>query len=189
VNLTVNQQARDRAAIVDVAGDVDVYTSYDLRRVLLELSSTGHHHVVADLTGCTYLDTTGLVSITAAAARARAAGGDLMIAAAGEQVLKVLRVTGLTGAAYIRLGCRRGDRAAGRTGSASRARLSLRQACATGPAEAPPLVAWRAATCPPRRPARTGSARGGARRSCPPGGGRPCERGQALLLTSERNHT
>lgn len=96
MNLTLTQQARDGVAVVTVAGDVDVYTGHDLRRVLLALSSTGHHQVVVDLTGCTFLDTTGLAAITTAVAQARAAVGDLMIAAAGEQIMKVFRVTGLT---------------------------------------------------------------------------------------------
>lgn len=95
MTLTLTEQTRDGVTIVTVSGDVDVYTSPDLRRVLRRVSRTGQHRVLVDLTGCTYLDAAGLAVITIGLARARARGGELVIACDNEQVLKVFRVTGL----------------------------------------------------------------------------------------------
>src|ERR1035438_3088782 len=47
-------------AVLRVAGEVDVYTAPELRQQLIKLVDSGAWHVVADLAGVDFLDSSGL---------------------------------------------------------------------------------------------------------------------------------
>jgi anti-sigma B factor antagonist len=93
--LTLTEGAIGEVAVLKAAGDVDVYTAPLLRQSLMRLDDRGHSRVLLDLTGCEFLDAPGLGVILAALKRARARGGWLRLACDREEVLKVLRVTGM----------------------------------------------------------------------------------------------
>lgn len=82
-------------SVVDVAGEVDVFSAPELAEQLTQLFDAGRRTVVVDLTSVTFLDSTGLGTLVAARNRAEEAGGQLPIIGSGEQVLKLFRITGL----------------------------------------------------------------------------------------------
>ena len=91
----MSTRAIDELSVVDVVGEVDVFSAPELAAQLTQLFDAGRQTVVVDLTSVTFLDSTGLGTLVAARNRAEEAGGQLPIIGSGERVLKLFRITGL----------------------------------------------------------------------------------------------
>lgn len=81
--------------MLEVAGEVDIYTAPKLREKLVELIDAGNDRIVVDLEGVGFMDSTGLGSLVAGLKRIRERDGELAIVCTREPVLKVLSITGL----------------------------------------------------------------------------------------------
>lgn len=81
--------------VLDVGGEVDVYTAPRLRERLVELVEQGAKHVVVDLSRVEFLDSTGLGVLVGALKRLRAVNGTLGLVCAHERLLKIFRITAL----------------------------------------------------------------------------------------------
>ena len=81
--------------VLEVGGEIDVYTAPRLRERLLELVSAGTRHVVVDLAKVDFLDSTGLGVLVGAHRRLRASHGRLSLVCSHERLLKIFRITGL----------------------------------------------------------------------------------------------
>jgi anti-sigma B factor antagonist len=81
--------------VVEVRGEVDVYTASVLREQLLAVVDRGGGSVVADLRRVDFLDSTGLGVLVGALKRLRMAGGDMSLVCDNEKLLKIFRITGL----------------------------------------------------------------------------------------------
>jgi anti-sigma B factor antagonist len=82
-------------AVVEVRGEVDVYTSSVLRERLVELIVGGAKRVVVDLDRVDFLDSSGLGVLVGALRRLRTAGGELSLVCSNEKLLKIFRITAL----------------------------------------------------------------------------------------------
>jgi anti-sigma B factor antagonist len=82
-------------AVVEIDGELDLFSAPVLRDALLQLSGDGQHFLVAELSRLKFMDSSGLGVLVGAAKRATVGGGALCVAGASERVVKVLRVTGL----------------------------------------------------------------------------------------------
>jgi anti-sigma B factor antagonist len=89
-------------AVLRVAGEVDVYTSPDLRQRLIELVEGGTRHLVADLAEVDFLDSSGLGVLVGGLKRLRTQQGSLEIVARGGQIVQLFEMTGLSRAFSIR---------------------------------------------------------------------------------------
>jgi anti-sigma B factor antagonist len=81
--------------VVEVDGELDLFSAPVLRDALVRVSGEGRHRVVVELSGLKFMDSSGLGVLIGAAKRAAAGGGALCVAGASDRVVKVLRVTGL----------------------------------------------------------------------------------------------
>ncbi|HLU44427.1 MAG TPA: STAS domain-containing protein [Natronosporangium sp.] len=81
--------------VVEVRGEVDVYTAPELRERLLEIIDGGATRVVVDLRPVDFMDSTGLGVLVGALKRLRMAEGDLSLVCDSEKLLKIFRITGL----------------------------------------------------------------------------------------------
>lgn len=81
--------------VLEVGGEVDVYTAPRLRERLVELVDAGARDIVVDLGRVDFLDSTGLGVLVGALKRLRAAGGTFAVVCAKEPLLKVFRITAL----------------------------------------------------------------------------------------------
>src|SRR6185369_9593233 len=81
--------------VLEVGGEIDVYTAPKLRERLVEMVNSGHRHVVVDLNRVEFLDSTGLGVLVGAHRRLRAREGSLNLVCPHERLLKVFRITGL----------------------------------------------------------------------------------------------
>jgi anti-sigma B factor antagonist len=82
-------------SVLEVNGELDLFTAPALRDALLRLSDTGRHYVAVELSGLRFMDSSGLGVLIGGTKRAVAGGGALCVAGAGDRVVKVLRITGL----------------------------------------------------------------------------------------------
>lgn len=94
-------EVRDRidgngVRVLEVHGELDLQTVDALRRLLPDRVSITAPTVV-DLTGCGFIDSSGISALVAAWRRAEADGhpGFVLVAPPGSQVRKVLRLTGI----------------------------------------------------------------------------------------------
>jgi len=69
--------AGDGVYVVSVAGEVDLYSAPDLLGALRDLAEDDAQHVVVDVTGTSFIDSTGLGVLIAATKMLRLRGGDL----------------------------------------------------------------------------------------------------------------
>jgi anti-sigma B factor antagonist len=87
--------------IVDVVGEIDLGTSPGLRKALLE-SLNGTNRLAINLTGVSYIDSSGIASLLEVLKEARKAQKRLVLFGLNGSVLKVLQLTRLTGIFEIR---------------------------------------------------------------------------------------
>ena len=87
-----------------VAGEIDVATSPELRRELHRLLDDDARLIVVDLSGTTFIDSSGLGVLVGVLKRLREAerGDALVLAGLQEPVRKVFDITGLTDLFTIR---------------------------------------------------------------------------------------
>jgi anti-sigma B factor antagonist len=83
-------------SLVDVKGEIDVYTAPKLREKLIELVSEGSYDVVVNLEGVDFLDSTGLGVLVGALKRVKAHDGSLSLVCTQDKILKIFKITGLT---------------------------------------------------------------------------------------------
>jgi anti-sigma B factor antagonist len=95
VDLSVDSSPAGERTLVDVGGEIDVYTAPRLRERLVELINSGHHNLIIDLEDVDFLDSTGLGVLVGALKRVRAHQGSLRLVCTQERLLKIFRITGL----------------------------------------------------------------------------------------------
>ena len=95
MELTCTRRDVDELTVITVAGEVDMYTAAELRAVLVDADADGRYRLVLDLAQVRFCDSTGLGVLVAGLRRARTGGGSLRLVAPTDNVLKVLRITGL----------------------------------------------------------------------------------------------
>jgi anti-sigma B factor antagonist len=81
--------------VVRVEGELDIATAPEVRRELLGHITEGRERVVVDLSGTTFIDSSGLQSLIVARKRLDESGGSLLLSGCSDQLLRVLDVTGL----------------------------------------------------------------------------------------------
>jgi anti-sigma B factor antagonist len=97
----VTGEERDGWYVVAVTGEIDVHTGPVLREHLLGALTSGRHEVVVDLSGVSFLDSSGLGVLVTAHKRARAAGGELRLASCQPAVATIFQITALDRALSI----------------------------------------------------------------------------------------
>lgn len=89
-------------AILQVTGEVDVYTAPMLREQIRDLAAKGAVHVIADLSQVDFLDSTGLGALVGGLKQLREAGGSLALVISTPRILRIFQITGLTNALTAR---------------------------------------------------------------------------------------
>ncbi len=96
MDLDLNVRKEGEHAVLEVAGEIDVYTAPKLREKLIELVSEGSYHLIVDLENVDFLDSTGLGVLVGGLKRVRNHDGSLQLVCTQEKILKIFRITGLT---------------------------------------------------------------------------------------------
>lgn len=95
MDLELSTRQEGERAVVTVAGEVDLETASQLGDHALHALRDGATHLVLDLTGVTFMDSTGLKVLISIQRRAELAGGTLAVAGPSRSVRRLLALTGL----------------------------------------------------------------------------------------------
>jgi anti-sigma B factor antagonist len=96
VDLSLSTRAERGRTVVEVTGEIDVYTAPKLREQLAELVDAGRHDIVVDMQGVEFLDSTGLGVLVGGLKRVKQHDGSMNLVCTQERILKIFRITGLT---------------------------------------------------------------------------------------------
>ena len=95
IDIKVDTRAVGDWNVVDVEGEVDVFTAPKLREAIIGLLADGKEKIIVNLEGVPFMDSTGLGVLVGGLKRVKERNGELAIAGAQGTVLRVLNVTGL----------------------------------------------------------------------------------------------
>lgn len=93
INIEVNEL--DHIFEVKVQGEIDVYTAPKLREIVFPLSEKENANVIIDLSGVSYMDSTGLGVIVGVFKSIRAHHGELKLSGLSERLKRLFDITGL----------------------------------------------------------------------------------------------
>ena len=96
MDLSLETRQEDGRTIIEVGGEIDVYTAPRLRDKITELVGEGNYDLVIDMERVDFLDSTGLGVLVGGLKRVRAHDGSLRLVCTQERILKIFRITGLT---------------------------------------------------------------------------------------------
>lgn len=96
MDVSVHTVEEDGRAVVQVGGEIDVYTAPVLRERLAALHEAGRHDLVIDLRAVRFMDSTGLGVLVGVLKRVRLAEGRLALVIDSERILRVFHITALT---------------------------------------------------------------------------------------------
>ena len=95
IDIGVESRTAGQWTVLDVEGEVDVFTAPKLREKIIALLDGGSDHLVVNLEKVLFMDSTGLGVLVGGLKRVKEKNGELALAGAQGTVLRVLSVTGL----------------------------------------------------------------------------------------------
>lgn len=95
MELSVRRHSQPPFEIIEVSGEIDVYTAPRLREALVAAIDDGHIRLVLNVEAVQFLDSTGLGVLVGALKRVRGDGGSLDIVCMHSRLLKIFEITGL----------------------------------------------------------------------------------------------
>jgi anti-sigma B factor antagonist len=96
VNLSISTDVKEGTTVVQVGGDLDVYTAPRLRESLAEVVADGGR-VVLDLSEVHFIDSTALGVLVNTLQQTQSAGSELRLVVDDPYLLKIFRITGFDG--------------------------------------------------------------------------------------------
>jgi len=112
----------DGLVIVALRGELDVTHAASVAATI-EAAAARHLEVIVDLTGLDFIDSSGVAALARGRMHARQAGGDLVLAAPQQRVLRVLTLTRMIEVFPVHASV---DEATGSAGAGGRAQRSAR---------------------------------------------------------------
>ncbi|CAA9362602.1 MAG: Anti-sigma factor antagonist BldG [uncultured Nocardioidaceae bacterium] len=96
MDLSLETRQENDRTVIEVGGEIDVYTAPKLRERIIELVDEGQYHLVVDLEKVEFLDSTGLGVLVGGLKRVRGHDGSLQLVCTQDRLLKIFRITGLS---------------------------------------------------------------------------------------------
>jgi len=91
----VSREAGTNSDIVELTGEIDVYTSPKVKDAITGLIDRGRYNLVISLEDVRYIDSTGLGVLIGALKRVREHGGSVNLVCTNPQIKKIFEITGL----------------------------------------------------------------------------------------------
>ncbi len=90
-------QIRDNGGlpIIEVAGEIDLYTAPLFKRALTQTIDGGHHNILVDMTQVSYMDSSGFGTPLGVTKRVRPDGGSVNLIGCNEAIHRMLKITRL----------------------------------------------------------------------------------------------
>jgi len=95
MDLRITIRNNGDATVVDLAGELDAYTSGRFREAMIESIENGNPNLVVSMLNVEYIDSSGLGALVGGLKRASERNGKIVIVCNQPQVRKVFEITGL----------------------------------------------------------------------------------------------
>ena len=95
MDLSLETRQENEHTVLEVGGEIDVYTAPKLRERITELVDQGNLEIIIDLERVEFMDSTGLGVLVGGLKKVRTNGGSLSLVCTQERLLKIFRITGL----------------------------------------------------------------------------------------------
>ena len=97
MNIKTNTKALgELAKLIEVQGELDVYTSPKLKEAIADVVDNAKTNLVIDLNNVRYIDSTGLGVLIGTLKKIRENGSQMMLVCNVSQILSVFSITGLS---------------------------------------------------------------------------------------------
>lgn len=97
MDLIINSRTfNETTCIVDMEGEMDIYTSSQVKKELVQIAERGATQVILNLSKIEYMDSSGLSVLIGSLKRLREAGGDLALVGLGLRTQRIFEVTGMS---------------------------------------------------------------------------------------------
>lgn len=95
MELEIKVDRADDFCLLELSGEVDVYTAPQLKESLIEHIESGCPNIVVDLEHVGFIDSSGLGVLVGGLRRAKERSGAIRLVCTRENILKIFRITGL----------------------------------------------------------------------------------------------
>jgi anti-sigma B factor antagonist len=100
--LTVVEEKTESSVLIRVAGEVDLYSSPELRKAILKSVPSGAGEIGIDLSAVTYIDSSGVATLVEGLRSAREKGAGFVLVTPSAAVLQVLELARLDSVFEVR---------------------------------------------------------------------------------------
>jgi anti-sigma B factor antagonist len=100
--LKIDRNRSDLVEVITVEGEVDLYTSPDLRSAILKAVRKAKERIEVDLAGVAYMDSSGVATLVEGFKKANESSKAFVLVAPSNSVMKVLQLAKLDGVFHIK---------------------------------------------------------------------------------------
>lgn len=95
IRLETGMREMDGMKVLEVAGEIDVYTAPQFKEAVNQVISGGQKHLIIDMGAVTYMDSSGFGTLLSATRRLRPQGGTINLVRCNTAIDRILRITRL----------------------------------------------------------------------------------------------
>ena len=95
IRLETSTQEVGESKVLDVSGEIDVYTAPQFKEAVNQLINAGQVDLVINMANVTYMDSSGFGTLLSATKRLRPEGGSVNLVACNSAIDRMLRITRL----------------------------------------------------------------------------------------------
>ncbi|MFD2680831.1 anti-sigma factor antagonist [Bacillus seohaeanensis] len=95
MNLTIDLKERDKELFVSISGEIDAYTAPQLKENLQPSAEKLNQVITVDLSGVSYMDSTGLGVFVGLFKTIKKNNGQLILSGLSERLRRLFDITGL----------------------------------------------------------------------------------------------
>lgn len=96
MNISIETHEKDHLTTVDISGEIDAYTAPKLREALFHLAEKKEPVIIINLSGVTYMDSTGLGVFVGVFKNVRSNNGQLRLLGLSNRLIRLFEITGLS---------------------------------------------------------------------------------------------
>ncbi|MCX8053762.1 MAG: STAS domain-containing protein [Armatimonadetes bacterium] len=85
----------DGKKVLDVVGEIDVYTAPKFKEAVNQILDAGQDHLLINMAGVTYMDSSGFGALLSATKRLKPKGGTVNLVKCNSVIDRILRITRL----------------------------------------------------------------------------------------------
>jgi anti-sigma B factor antagonist len=102
MGLTIDKEQSPDGSLIRVVGEVDLYSSPELRKAILKAVPSAEGGLAIDLAGVTYIDSSGVATLVEGLRSAREHGTGFVLVAPSPAVMQVLELARLDSVFEVR---------------------------------------------------------------------------------------